>query len=125
MSERLFYVYRQGSETELGLGITERKSSETTYIASIYLGGGRSRSEVVRYYVDHIMSRTNTEDKTIIVTNDMTMRSKRRFNYPGIEFVVVASNRSTLKEAKMLANDSLKRKSTITEELKIGGIMNG
>ncbi|KMK93718.1 hypothetical protein [Rossellomorea marisflavi] len=125
MSERLFYVYRQGLETELGLGITERQSSETTYIASIYLGGGRSRSEVVWYYVDHIMSRTNPGDKTVIVTNDMTMRSKRRFNYPDIEFVVVASNRSTLREAKMMANDSLKRKSTITEELKIGGIMNG
>jgi len=125
MSERLFYVYRQGSETELGLGIPERQNSETTYIASIYLGGGRSRSEVVRYYVDHIMSRTNPGDKTVIVTNDMTMRSKRRFNYPDIEFVVVASNRSTLREAKMLANDSLKRKSTIAEELKIGGVMNG
>lgn len=125
MSERLFYVYRQGLETEMGLGITERQSSETTYIASIYLAGDMSRSEVVRYYVDHIMSRTNPGDKTVIVTNDMTMRSKRRFNYPGIEFVVVTSNRSTLKEAKMLANDSLKRKSTITEELKIGGIMNG
>ncbi|MGD7047682.1 hypothetical protein FZC83_05370 [Rossellomorea marisflavi] len=116
MAERLFYVYRRGGSVELGLGITERQGGETVYIASVYLEGGRSRSDVVQYYVDHILDWISPGDTVVIVTNDMTMRSKRRFKYPGFEFAVVPM-RSTLYEAKMLANDSFKRKSTIMEEI--------
>ncbi len=116
MSERLFYVYRQGGSGELGLGIAERRDGETVYIASLYYEGDFSRKEVFDLYSHHIGEKLEPGQQARIVTNDMSCRSKNRLRYPRNSYFV-SNNRSHLWEVKRLAMDGLARKTNIMEVL--------
>jgi hypothetical protein len=115
-SNRLFYVFAIRNECETSIGITERESFETVYIASLYHGERLSRKEVFDKYSHHIGNLLEPGEKAVVVTNDMTVRSKHRLRFPRHEYFV-SSGKAKLWEVRQLAFDGVRRKSDITEVL--------
>lgn len=100
---------------ESGIGIERYepgKPVKVTYIASIYFDEALSNREAVKFIMNHV-EKLLGEDEIAMV------RLLKRYNLPNWDKVHIrkVEDPKRLTEAFNLANDSIKRKSTITEEI--------
>ncbi|MBD7939544.1 hypothetical protein H9655_21100 [Cytobacillus sp. Sa5YUA1] len=114
MKRRVFEVNIQRIDNESAIGIIEwGETNEQLFIASLYYDKKLSRSEAFDAWNIAIINELEAGEYTLIRTNDISTRSRRRLKYPRNLMKFVAKGH--LMPAKTLAFDALIRKTNIKE----------
>ncbi|MEK5104177.1 hypothetical protein MKX83_19640 [Cytobacillus sp. FSL M8-0252] len=114
MKRRVFEVNIQRTENASAIGIIEwSDDSKQLFIASLFYDKKLSRSEIFDAWNIAVINELDSGEHTLVRTNDISARSRRRLKYPRNLMKFVAKGH--LMPAKELACDALIRKTNIKE----------
>lgn len=119
MTIRHFKVAIAKNDKERGIGIEEHTIGEgcqVVYIASLHTDG-MSQQETFNFYINHILSLLDDDEKARIRVLDYSLKRKWAVKYSQAEIVPYRRGQGRFRSVIQLSIDGLERKTNITEVL--------
>ncbi|MFD2923892.1 hypothetical protein [Halobacillus naozhouensis] len=117
MNKRRFKAFRIKGESETGIGIAEHVGKESIYIASLYYDRQLSHRDIFCAVGGHVYGLLEDDDNAHIRLCDFQMKKSFKAAFPERVYFRTQSYHESFSEPKLLAEDSIQRRISITEVL--------
>jgi hypothetical protein len=117
LTRRYFNAVRVRNDKGVGVGIQRHSNGETIEIASMFYPE-LSHKESIEVIATYVRNRLCAGESAKILTGGVSLRRKYCEVNSNMRFYSVKPTVPSMEEAQLLANDALKRRDTIIEDLR-------